>query len=547
MKQLTSRLTIIFIIIGFVLSFLVVLPYLHKGYFPTHDGEWAVVRAGEMFREIRDHQFPPRYSGFLNFGYGYPLFNFAYPAPYYMATILHFLHIGFVDSIKVLFAASVFMSFVGMFFLSGKFWKSSWAGFISGVFYILLPYYLVDLYVRGSIGESMSLALYPFLLLCCLFILEKKHVRTALFFLAMLSAALITAHNIAAVYFGIIFAAYITALFISKKNKEAFITIGGFLWGACISAFFFAPALLEKQNIKLSKIPIADRSLYYVSFQKLLFSPFGYGTPTDKNPFTYQLGLPQIAGFFLSCAIFLKLKSTKRVITGVFILLSLVFTFMMFPAASFIWKLPLLSEINYPWTCLLPLGFLMSFLSGALSQTKLLKIVSFVLLFGALVLYTPLAKPQSFVNRGDTYYLTNPATTTSSNELMPLWVKIEPQAFSQEKIKSANKIENLVYSSNKISFSVSLSKPGTITVNQIYYPGWVAYSNTLRIPITYKNKQGVMQLHLGSGKDVVLLRFTETKERLFADTVSLISLIALLVFGVGILFLQAKTFFQERG
>jgi hypothetical protein len=28
----------------------VILPYFNSGYFPTHDGEWAVVRLGDMFR-----------------------------------------------------------------------------------------------------------------------------------------------------------------------------------------------------------------------------------------------------------------------------------------------------------------------------------------------------------------------------------------------------------------------------------------------------------------------------------------------------------------
>ena len=99
MKEL--KINILLIVIGIICCIPVILPYLSSGYFPTHDGEWAVVRAGEMFREIRDMQFPPRYSTVLNFGYGYPLFNFAYPFPYYVSTFLHVFQIGFIDSIFV--------------------------------------------------------------------------------------------------------------------------------------------------------------------------------------------------------------------------------------------------------------------------------------------------------------------------------------------------------------------------------------------------------------------------------------------------------------
>ena len=67
-----------------------ILPYFKSGFFPTHDGEWAVVRLAEMYREIKDFQFPARFSGYLNFEYGYPLFNFAYPMPYYFGLIFIF-------------------------------------------------------------------------------------------------------------------------------------------------------------------------------------------------------------------------------------------------------------------------------------------------------------------------------------------------------------------------------------------------------------------------------------------------------------------------
>lgn len=90
-----------------------IIPYFHPGYFPTHDGEWAVVRLTDMFRTLRDFQFPARYSGNLNFGYGYPLFNFTYPLPYYLGVIFHLLGFGFVNTVKILFAGSaVFQLFL---------------------------------------------------------------------------------------------------------------------------------------------------------------------------------------------------------------------------------------------------------------------------------------------------------------------------------------------------------------------------------------------------------------------------------------------------
>src|SRR3989344_4066794 len=110
MKTFLLKKSFFLFLLGLILCIPVILPYFNSDYFPTHDGEWAVVRAGEMFRELRDLQIPPRYSSVLNFGYGYPLFNFTYPLPYYLSTILHYLGFGFISSIKVIFGLSVILS-----------------------------------------------------------------------------------------------------------------------------------------------------------------------------------------------------------------------------------------------------------------------------------------------------------------------------------------------------------------------------------------------------------------------------------------------------
>src|SRR3990170_4245274 len=104
-KRVVPNLLILFFVL--VISIPLLIPYFHSGYFPTHDGEWAVVRLSDMFRELKDFQIPARYSGNLNFGYGYPLFNFVYPLPYYLGSFFHLLGLGLVDSVKAVFALSI--------------------------------------------------------------------------------------------------------------------------------------------------------------------------------------------------------------------------------------------------------------------------------------------------------------------------------------------------------------------------------------------------------------------------------------------------------
>ena len=283
-----------------LISFPVILPFFHPGYFPTHDGEWAVVRLGDMFRTLRDFQIPPRYSGALNFGYGYPLFNFTYPMPYYLGTLIHFLGFGFVDSIKILFALSVPFSAFFMFVASRKLWKNTWAGVVSSVLYVYFPYRMVDLYVRGSIGESLSFVLFPLLFYLDIKLIEKPSYFWVLG-VGVSLAILVTTHNIMTVLFLPVWILFIICKVIFDKKKDSIkpITISVFL-GIGLSAFFWIPALFEKHLILLSQTPIADRNLYFVNLSQLLLGRWGYGVPTDLNGFTYQLGLPHLIALFIT-------------------------------------------------------------------------------------------------------------------------------------------------------------------------------------------------------------------------------------------------------
>ena len=102
MKISKALLVIIFV------SFLFTLPFFKDGYFQTHDGEWAIIRLAEMGREIRDLQIPPRWSSFLNHGYGYPLFLFTYPLPFYLGYLISLVGVGLTSSIKLVFVLTVF-------------------------------------------------------------------------------------------------------------------------------------------------------------------------------------------------------------------------------------------------------------------------------------------------------------------------------------------------------------------------------------------------------------------------------------------------------
>lgn len=519
----------------------VVLPYFHSGYFPTHDGEWAVVRLGDMFRQLRDLQFPPRFSGALNFGYGYPLFNFAYPFPYYLGILFYVPLHSFIVSVKTMFVLSVFLSSLFMYLASNLLWKSRIAAFVSSILYIYFPYRMVDLYVRGSLGESLSFVLFPLIFYLALKLFDAPYGRLTVIFLSISIAILVMTHNIMTVLFMPVFLAFFLWRIIYERRFDVFQSFFLCLFlGAGLSFFFWFPALFEKHNIQLSKVSIADRNLYFVKPIQLLLPSWGYAPPTESGGFSYQLGIAQMIVMTIALVLFVKTFITNRLIQTplksyfmIFVMLFIFCLTMLFSFTGFIWKtIPLLKEINYPWTLLSQLGFLTALMAGFLSiQGRIMKYTLIVICLLSIIIVFPYAKPQKYVEYDDNYYLTNEATTTSSNELMPLWVKERPMEHYKDKvevIRGDGQISNLAFKSNALRFNYKATVPTTISINTVYYPGWKAYGNGENLKISYDNPKGVMQVNVSQYRNLVSLHFEETLPRFLADIVSIVSVLIIL-------------------
>ncbi len=534
-----------------IISLPVVLPYFHKGYFPTHDGEWAVVRLGDMYRTVKDVQIPARYSGHLNFGYGYPLFNFAYPFPYYLGLAPLALGVGLVGSVKLLFVLSVPFSCFFMFLLGRELWKDNLSGAASAILYTYLPYRLVDLYVRGSLGESLAFALFPLIFYLAVRLIRKPESKMLPVFIGISYAALIMTHNIMAILFTGVFVFFLIGAYLIEQKTIIKPFLLSFLIALMLSAFFWLPALAEKHNILLSKIPIADRNLYFVHLDQLIFPKWGFEPPTAKNGFSYQIGWPHLLllliTYILLCYEWLKKFKSRHfslTIQTVLLVTILFLTFLMFKSSSFLWELPLLSEINYPWTLLAPIGFLISLLCGyLLTKGTYVKNLGFFLVIIAVVEFLPLAKPQQYFDKGDTYYLSNDATTTSSNELMPLWVKEQPKSRVTEKIQVVTgraKIENLTASSKNVFFTADVLTAAKLRINTIYYPGWNITVDKQEAAFSYANDKGVMEFQLNPGMHTISAKFTETPLRFFSNMISLIGWGIILLLIARWLFLSKK-------
>ena len=138
------------------------------------------------------------------------------------------------------------------------------------------------------------------------------------------------------------------------------------------------------------------------------------------------------------------------------------------------------------------------------------------------------ARPEFFVNRPESFYTTNEATTTVKDEYLPVWVKEKPLQRANERVElmaGEAQIQNLFFNSQKTSFTLEATKESELQLNTVYFPGWQLTINGQPAPIDYHNSQGVIRFKVPSGQSQILVEFKETPVRQAADLISLLALL----------------------
>ncbi len=493
-----NKIKIFYLLIIFLLPSVYAL--LSSGFFLSDDGLWMVIRFSAFYQALSDGQFPVRFLGRLNFGYGYPVANFLYPGFMYLAVPFQVLGLGFVNSIKIIMIASLLGGGIFTYFWLSKIFDRP-SALLGGIFYTYSPYHLFDLYKRGSVGEILSLMFVPFIL----WAIEKKNkflIAVGIFFLAI-------SHN----SLFLLFAPLLFAYAIVRKKIDFKNCVISFGLGILMSSFFIVPAIVELTYTNFSKIKISEVGNYFVGLE--------------------VIGVSSIVVLIAGLLLFLRDKSELKKMVLLFIILSIVSIFLSLKISSLIWAVLPASLIQFPFRTLSYLVLSSSFLSAYILFSLRKKIIIFSVLTIAVFLSSlPNIMPKTRFDADDSFYSTNEATTTVRDEYMPRWVLEKPTSHFSQKVEildGTSLPSNLTYDSKRMYFETSETREAMARINTIYYPGWQAEINGIKTNIMYDNGLGVMEIKLPKGENRVELEFRETPLRLFSDFLSIISFILLVI------------------
>lgn len=539
---------IIALIITLVLIFPTFSFFLGDKMFTFHD-ETQIANLHQYFKAIDLGQFPPRWAPDMIYEYGSPFLSFNYQLPYYLGYFGYLAGLPTTVIFKWLLAGSLIIGAGGMFLLAGLLTGSNLMAISAAVFYTYTPFQAIDHYVRGALGESFALALFPWLFWAS-FSLIKKITPGRIIVLGLLFALLLLSHQPAALFalplFFLIFA--LPALF-CKRLEVVFALIKAQLLSFLLSAYYIVPVIIEKKFINESS-PFNFRD-QFPFIRQLIYSSWSYSgaNPFSSDTISFQIGLPNLvvlaAAFFALPFLWRRGKDRyPKWLFTVLLVVTFLVIFLMNIRSTFIWEaLPLIQLTQFPWRLLMFTTIFTSvfylLIVGRL-RSKLRYPLVFLITLAAIGLNIGYFRPGEVNDYNDAYFFHRflprvvlwPGETVSrdyfnhAEDYVPLPKgAVRPKALPQARLTGSSSTSLKVVSANPYRFQaqVESAKGDTLTYAAFNYPGWTVRLDGFPTAIT-PDSIGAITFPVPAGKHEVIIAFEDTPLRLFSNIISLGSL-----------------------
>ncbi|OGY09757.1 MAG: hypothetical protein A2782_02880 [Candidatus Blackburnbacteria bacterium RIFCSPHIGHO2_01_FULL_43_15b] len=515
------------------------------GYFPMHD-DLQFGRQVVMDKCFADKQIPCRWSKDLGYGYGYPLFNYYPPFPYYLGQMFRSADLSYIDVIKVLVVLSLIISGLLMYLFAQVFW-GKWGGLISGALYIYAPYHAVDIYVRGAMNEAWAIAFFPGVFWALYRLIERNKWKYVLP-VAAFSSLVMLSHNLMLMLF--VPAAFVWALFwlVKFRSVKALpkLVVSG-SWSLGLAAFFSLPVIFEQKYAHVETLTAGyfNYLAHFATLKELFIDRnWGYGNsiygPVDY--ISFQIGYIHW-GLALVSLIVALVFARKKLYKSLFIVLmfaiSLFYAFLAHEKSSFLWSAaPQLQYLQFPWRTLSIVIFGTSFLGGSIVilGEKLIKfrvIGTLILILVTVAFYKDYFRWKDFwPNFKDQDKLAGEQwklqTTNGIFDYLPVWAPfppVNPPNGDAEIIDGEGQITTLFKNSVKQEYEVKVKKEARFQINTFYFPGWEYTVDGREVLVNPKDDQelGRPRIQLSSGNYKIVALFKKTSVRYISDIVSVVS------------------------
>ena len=543
-------------VIPLVLLFLLTIPSWTNtakvGYFAMHD-DLQFARQIVMDKCFDDGQIPCRWSQELGYGYGYPIFNYYPPFPYYAGQVFRSMGFAYIDVIKIMVILNFVLSGFLMYLLAQSFW-GRWGGLLSGLLFVYAPYHAVDIYARGAMNEAWAITFFPGVF-WALFKLIEKNKWKYVFHLSLFSALVMLSHNLMLMLFAPVAAGWaLFWLFKFKNFKVMPKLISSGVWAFGLAAFFTIPVIFEQKYAHVETLIIGyfNYLAHFANLEQLFISRFWGYEDSRYGPIdgmSFQIGhihwILSALGLLVAF-LFAKKKPHFSLMILLTVLASLFYAFLAHERSSFIWSIfTPIQFLQFPWRTLSIVIFGTSFIGGSIvflapnleRKVKTVGFLAIVLLTLALYKdyfqwksYWPWVTDQVKLS-GELWKL---QTTAGIFDYLPIWAPLppaNPPNGDAEIIEGEGEVKTLFKNSIKQGYDAKVSSEAIFQINTYYFPGWKYFVNNKEVFINPEDdpELGRPQIKLSTGQNTVVAKFTRTTIRLLGDTISLFAWVIFLI------------------
>lgn len=533
-----KKINLFFVLLLF--SLLACISIFRKGVYESGDFTIHIYRSIEFYRSLQEGNILPSWAGGLNAGYGYPLFIFNYPLPYFVISFFHFIGFSFIASMKLFFISNFLFSGIFMYFASKRLFNNTTAAFVAAVFYQFVPYHLIDIHFKNVIGEIMIFTFLPATFFCLQKFWQER--KAVWFVLSTLSVALLILSHVVLGLFGmVLFFAYGIFLWLQKKDSIYVIATFFIYLLASFSTMFvwLTPFFLTKYTL----FSQADNFVYFPQILELLYSPWrmGFLFQGSKGELSFLIGYTQL--FIVVSLLFLFYKKriipkqTSAIIFWLFILALLIF--FITPYSKFLWGTFSFLKVTGSHRLLVIVAFVTSLLAGyfslhILKRKVLLSTIIAITIFSTILNWghrkvIPEITEQHLINR---VWLST-ATGEGHFYANSKWRNMKDPWFSKKPTqhvaitKGSGEIKEYSRNTTEHIYLVYAKTPINLTENTLYFPGWSATDNTKLVTIK-PNKEGLISFNLPKGNHLIKLTYTDIDIYQIVKKISVITFFGLL-------------------
>ena len=210
-----------------LITIILVMPLISKKYFYGHDVLYHISNIETIKNDLLNLNFSHIASSIANnFGYGGAIF---YPKLPHLFSALIAIPISIVGmsgvyAMKISQILVVFLSAFFMYRLLISVLKNKNIALLGSIFYITMPYFMTNIYVRSSFNETFTFLFMPIIIQGLVYLFQKQYNKFYLYFI-LGYLGMMNSHLVLSVYFTILVCIFLLLNIKRVLNKENIINI----------------------------------------------------------------------------------------------------------------------------------------------------------------------------------------------------------------------------------------------------------------------------------------------------------------------------------